>query len=282
LAGSEEFKKLTQDLDLKGNMITFTTGRIGQYFGDIFGKMMEMESGGDMPKGVQDWMGDLFSTGISSQVSLLKVMDEGYLIQNRTTGSMPMDPVIGVAIAAVPLAVAAAASAPSVLPEIERSKARANRYKSINNMSQITRALHNYADENGGKLPPADKWCDAIMRAVGSPKVFVSPLDQDAMAQSRTGKKVSSYAFNAALAGKSLYKLNGQTILVFECNLGWNGSGGLKDLHKNVPPDQWNVALVSGDSQLTNPNHMQRRQMRWSPPERRDTGGEADGGDTGN
>ena len=282
LAGSEEFKKLTQDLDLKGNMITFTTGRIGQYFGDIFGKMMEMESGGDMPKGVQDWMGDLFSTGISSQVSLLKVTDEGYLIQNRTTGSMPMDPVIGVAIAAVPLAVAAAASAPSVLPEIERSKARANRYKSINNMSQITRALHNYADENGGKLPPADKWCDAIMRAVGSPKVFVSPLDQDAMAQSRTGKKVSSYAFNAALAGKSLYKLNGQTILVFECNLGWNGSGGLKDLHKNVPPDQWNVALVSGDSQLTNPNHMQRRQMRWSPPERRDTGGEAEGGDTGN
>ena len=279
LAGTEEFKKLTQDLDLKGNMITFTTGRIGQYFGDIFGKMMEMESGGDMPKGVQDWMGDLFSTGISSQVSLLKVMDEGYLIQNRTTGSMPMDPVIGVAIAAVPLAVAAAASAPSVLPEIERSRARSNRYKSINNMSRITVALHDYAQENGGKLPPADKWCDAIMHEVGSPMVFVSPLDQDAIAQSRTGKKVSSYAFNAALAGKSLRELNRynsrHTILVFECNLGWNGSGGLKDLHKNVPPDQWNVALVNGDSQLTNPNQMQRSQMRWSPPERRDTGGEA-------
>ncbi len=282
LAGSEEFKKLTQDLDLKGNMITFTTGRIGQYFGDIFGKMMEMESGGDIPKGVQDWMGDLFSTGISSQVSLLKVMDEGYLIQNRTTGSMPMDPVIGVAIAAVPLAVAAAASAPSVLPEIERSKARANRIKSISNMSQMSKGLMSYADDNGGKLPPADKWCDAIMRAVGSPMVFVSPLDQDAMAQSRTGKKVSSYAFNAALAGKSLHELDHRTILVFECNLGWNGTGGLKDLHKNVPPDQWNVALVSGSSQLTNPNHMQRSQMRWSPPKRRNTGGKAEGGDTGN
>ena len=282
LAGSEEFKKLTQDLDLKGNMITFTTGRIGQYFGDIFGKMMEMESGGDMPKGVQDWMGDLFSTGISSQVSLLKVMDEGYLIQNRTTGSMPMDPVIGVAIAAVPLAVAAAASAPSVLPEIERSKARANRIKSISNMSQMSKGLMSYADDNGGKLPPADKWCDAIMRAVGSPMVFVSPLDQDAIAQSRTGKKVSSYAFNAALAGKSLHELDHRTVLVFECNLGWNGTGGLKDLHKNVPPDQWNVALVSGSSQLTNPNHMQRSQMRWSPPKRRNTGGKAEGGDTGN
>ena len=282
LAGSEEFKKLTQDLDLKGNMITFTTGRIGQYFGDIFGKMMEMESGGDMPKGVQDWMGDLFSTGISSQVSLLKVMDEGYLIQNRTTGSMPMDPVIGVAIAAVPLAVAAAASAPSVLPEIERSRARSNRYKSINNMSRITVALHDYAQENGGKLPPADKWCDAIMRVVGSPMVFVSPLDQDAIAQSRTGKKVSSYAFNAALAGKSLHELDHRTVLVFECNLGWNGTGGLKDLHKNVPPDQWNVTLVDGSSWQTNPNEMQRSQMRWSPPKRRNTGGKAEGGDTGN
>ena len=281
LAGSEEFKKLTQDLDLKGNMITFTTGRIGQYFGDIFGKMMEMESGGDMPKGVQDWMGDLFSTGISSQVSLLKVTDEGYLIQNRTTGSMPMDPVIGVAIAAVPLAVAAAASAPSVLPEIERSKARANRMKSINNMRQMSNGLQMYAQENGGKLPPSDKWCDAIMPYFHG-RGFVSPQDSKAVAEFATGKKVSSYAFNAALAGKSLHELDHRTVLVFECNLGWNGTGGLKDLHKNVPPDQWNVTLVDGSSQLTNPNHMQRSQMRWSPPKRRNTGGKAEGGDTGN
>ena len=281
LAGSEEFKKLTQDLDLKGNMITFTTGRIGQYFGDIFGKMMEMESGGDMPKGVQDWMGDLFSTGISSQVSLLKVMDEGYLIQNRTTGSMPMDPVIGVAIAAVPLAVAAAASAPSVLPEIERSKARANRMKSINNMRQMSNGLQMYAQENGGKLPPSDKWCDAIMPYFHG-RGFVSPQDSKAVAEFATGKKVSSYAFNAALAGKSLHELDHRTVLVFECNLGWNGTGGLKDLHKNVPPDQWNVTLVDGSSWQTNPNEMQRSQMRWSPPKRRNTGGKAEGGDTGN
>ncbi len=281
LAGSEEFKKLTQDLDLKGNMITFTTGRIGQYFGDIFGKMMEMESGGDMPKGVQDWMGDLFSTGISSQVSLLKVMDEGYLIQNRTTGSMPMDPVIGVAIAAVPLAVAAAASAPSVLPEIERSKARANRMKSINNMRQMSNGLQMYAQENGGKLPPSDKWCDAIMPYIHG-RGFVSPQDSKAVAEFATGKKVSSYAFNAALAGKSLHELDHRTVLVFECNLGWNGTGGLKDLHKNVPPDQWNVTLVDGSSWQTNPNEMQRSQMRWSPPKRRNTGGKAEGGDTGN
>jgi hypothetical protein len=281
LAGSEEFKKLTQDLDLKGNMITFTTGRIGQYFGDIFGKMMEMESGGDMPKGVQDWMGDLFSTGISSQVSLLKVMDEGYLIQNRTTGSMPMDPVIGVAIAAVPLAVAAAASAPSVLPEIERSKARANRMKSINNMRQMSNGLQMYAQENGGKLPPSDKWCDAIMPYFHG-RGFVSPQDSKAVAEFATGKKVSSYAFNAALAGKSLHELDHRTVLVFECNLGWNGTGGLKDLHKNMPPDQWNVTLVDGSSWQTNPNEMQRSQMRWSPPKRRNTGGKAEGGDTGN
>ena len=149
-------------------------------------------------------------------------------------------------------------------------------------MRQMSMGLISYAHDNGGKLPSADKWCDAIMREVGSPMVFVSPLDQDAMAQSRTGKKVSSYAFNAALAGKSLHELDHRTVLVFECNLGWNGSGGLKDLHENVPPNQWNVALVNGSSQQTNPNEMQRRQMRWSPPERRGAGGEAGGGEAGN
>jgi hypothetical protein len=154
--------------------------------------------------------------------------------------------------------------------------------KSLNNMKQMSTGLIIYAEENDGFLPPADKWCDAIMEYVGSPLVFISPQDSEAIAKFKRGEKVTSYAFNAALAGKHESEIDPTVVLVFECNLGWNGSGGLKDLHKNVPPDQWNVALVNGSSQQTNPNQMQRRQMRWSPPKRRNTGGKAEGGDTGN
>jgi hypothetical protein len=132
-------------------------------------------------------------------------------------------------------------------------------------LAQINRALQAYAQDNDGKLPPADKWCDAIMREVQVPILFVSPLDPDAKAKFERGEKVSSYAFNAALAGKSLFEIAPNTVLVFECNLGWNGTGGLADLRKHVPPDQWNVGTADGAVMQADPNMLQRRRIQWKP-----------------
>ena len=72
-------------------------------------------------------------------------------------------------------------------------------------------------------------------------------------------------AFNAALAGKSLFEIDPNVVLVFECNLGWNGTGGLADLRKKVQPDQWNIITLDGASFQANPNMLQRRQIRWIP-----------------
>jgi len=265
LAGTAEFKKLTNGLDLKANMITYTSSQVGDTIGDVLSIVVEDEFRG-APKTVTEMVVELYSVPLKSQVTLLSVTGEGYLIQNQTTGHLPMDPAIATAVAAVPITVAAAASAPTMLPALAKAKAKANRIKSINNMRQIHNALQAYVDDNEGKLPPADKWCDVIMRDVGHPLVFVSPQDPEAMARFERGEKVSSYALNAALAGKNMLDIvDFNTVLVFECNLGWNGTGGLAELRKHVPPDQWNIGTIDGASFQTNPNDLQRRQIRWKP-----------------
>ncbi len=265
LAGTAEFKKLTNGLDLKGNMITYMNSLVGETNKKIMTAGMQEEFHG-APQTAVEMMAEVNAFFLESQVSLLSVTGEGYLIQNQTTGHIPMDANIALAISAVPVAVAAASAAPAVLPALAKAKAKANRIKSINNMRQINNALQAYASDHDDKLPPADKWCDAIIRYAGSPLIFISPQDPEARARFERGEKVSSYALNADLAGKNLFEINDfNTVLVFECDLGWNGTGGLADLRKNVPPDQWNISTIDGSCRQTNPNRMQQNRIKWKP-----------------
>jgi hypothetical protein len=268
LAGTAEFKKLTNGLDLKANMITYMSSQVSETFREVAAIGMQEEFRG-APKALTDTLTELYSMPFASQVTLLSVTDEGYLIQNQTTGHIPMDINVAFAIAAVPVAVAAAAAAPTMLPALAQAKAKANRIKSLNNIKNISTALIIYAEDHNGMLPPADKWCDAIMREVQAPIIFVSPQDPEAMAKFNRGEKVSSYALNAALAGKNINEIfDHRLVLVFECNLGWNGTGGLAELRKNVPPDQWNIGLADGACFQTNPNLMQRNRIKWKPGNR--------------
>jgi len=268
LAGTAEFKKLTNGLDLKANMITYMSSQISEAFREVAAIGMQEEFRG-APKALTDTLTELNAFFLESQVTLLSVTDEGYLIQNQTTGHIPMDINVALAIGAVPVAVAAAAAAPTMLPALAQAKAKANRIKSLNNIKNISTALIIYAEDHNGMLPPADKWCDAIMREVQAPIIFVSPQDPEAMAKFNRGEKVSSYALNAALAGKNINEIfDHRLVLVFECNLGWNGTGGLAELRKNVPPDQWNIGLADGSCFQTNPNMLQRSRIKWKPGNR--------------
>ena len=47
----------------------------------------------------------------------------------------------------------------------------------------------------------------------------------------RRARQRSSYALNAAVAGKNLKELSPDTVLVFEFPVGWNGTGGLADIN---------------------------------------------------
>ena len=224
LAGTPEFKKLAGSTDLKGNGISFVSSRYMTEFSRMMKGIMA-ESGGTLIEvTTTKWMSHPMLQ--SSGLSITRVHPDGILAEARATGA-------GYEVSAIALPAVAVTGimASMLLPALAKAKQRANSIKSLNNAKQLSTGLIIFADENDGKLPDADKWCDLILRDVGSTKVFVSPQDPIMAARLDAGAIGSSYAFNAAVAGKNLRDLPHNTVIIFECPLGWNGVGGLKDVN---------------------------------------------------
>ena len=87
------------------------------------------------------------------------------------------------------------------------------------------------------------------------------------MSQVDEGIKVSSYAFNKALSGKNIAEVNPNTVMIFETDLGWNGSGRLEDALEFLEFfDGHAIAVGTVDGtvrQVSDPFVL--RQMRWDP-----------------
>ena len=85
------------------------------------------------------------------------------------------------------------------------------------------------------KLPAADKWCDALL-SVGELPTFYSPQHPDTDKLTGTSSKkparISHYAFNKAMSRKRTE--DPEVVLIFECDLGWHGAGGLEDALKHM------------------------------------------------
>ena len=84
-----------------------------------------------------------------------------------------------------------------------------------------------------------DKWGDSgdIKGDIGSTKLIYSPQlvgtgwyppGADKVKPEEAWQLACHYAMNASLAGKKR-DVRRQQVLLFECDLGWNGSGGLDD-----------------------------------------------------
>ncbi|MDP7011746.1 MAG: hypothetical protein QF685_10230 [Verrucomicrobiota bacterium] len=121
-----------------------------------------------------------------------------------------------------------------------REERNANVMRSVNNASSIVKCLH--GDFGYGGLIDSSKWTDTALKEAGTPKIFVSPQIGN---HGTAADKTCHYALNAG------HENSTQGILIFECDLGWNGVGGLADalaymekhkLHK-IP-----VALSNGST----------------------------------
>jgi hypothetical protein len=84
------------------------------------------------------------------------------------------------------------------------------------NYQIIFKAFEDYASDNSGKLPEAEKWCDLIINYV-EPEVFYCPRASDVRC---------SYAFNEKLKGLNFADLTDDRVLLFETDGGWNQIGG--------------------------------------------------------
>jgi prepilin-type processing-associated H-X9-DG protein len=148
-----------------------------------------------------------------------------------------------------------------LLPALARAKAKAQTINCLNNVKQLNLGVMTYAQANGDKFPTADQWCDAILKQVGSEKVFRCPGDSQ-------GNR-SDYAFNQKLGGLPMNKVTSpsQTVLIFESDGGWNQSGG-RELAVRHPRHLGRVIVGFADGHAESVLPSRLRQLVWDPDER--------------
>jgi prepilin-type processing-associated H-X9-DG protein len=144
------------------------------------------------------------------------------------------------------------------LPALAQAKSKAQSIVCMNNLKQLALGARIYSSDNQEKLPAADTWCDKIQPSVGSPRVFLCP-------SADPGKR-SHYAYNVRLSGVEASKISApaQTVMFFECDGGWNASGGPeRTLKKSRHGKTFSVAFVDGHVEIMTEQRL--RQVRWDP-----------------
>jgi hypothetical protein len=123
----------------------------------------------------------------------------------------------------------------------------ADRLRCAANLKTLTAAVSIYADEHGGVFPPARTWCDSILGRYA---------DENSFRCREGGPGRSHYAMNL-LADRNAAP---DTVLLFECEGGWNQAGGLELLttehHKGCF-----VSFVDGHIRLVKPEEV--LSLKW-------------------
>jgi prepilin-type processing-associated H-X9-DG protein len=106
---------------------------------------------------------------------------------------------------------AAVLGAGVALPVLTKARERAHEATCMNNMKQLAAAMMMYAQDWDGKLPPANRWRDAIKAYVKNDGVFRCPSDPDKT-------HLCSYAMNRRLSGQPINRFRnpGSIVLLFE------------------------------------------------------------------
>ena len=165
-------------------------------------------------------------------VSLVKINRSGGRLAGQGLA------IAGICLSGFMLLVSIPFMAAMTVPALARAKQKAQAINCINNMKQLGLAVRVYTVNHNDQLPPAAAWCDKIQTNVGSPKVFECP--------SEPGRRCG-YAFNAKLDGRKQSEIDPQTVLLFESEAVWNGSGGAGDLKPHTHSSRTvNVALADG------------------------------------
>ena len=182
-------------------------------------------------------------------ISLVKINRSGGRLSGQGLA------IAGICVSGVMLLLGIPFMAGLTLPALARAKQRAQTINCVNNMKQLALAVKMYAADFNDQLPPSATWCDAIQRHVGSSKVFQCPADPD---------RRCAYAFNVKLDGKKDNEVDPQTVLLFECDAGWNGAGDADNLTAHRHSSRTvNVAFADGSVRPL--PRSQLGTLRWEP-----------------
>ncbi len=272
LAGTAEFQKVTAGMELKGNHLFYLSPAVKTMGLKLVEEALagEREFRDPNARAAMMQLIGMFANYVSHQVILVKRLPDGLLVDNRATGGGLMAGGGGGAGTVATVGVLAS----MLLPALAKAKAKANAIKSVNNAASLGKALLGYSQDNGNKLPAGARWCDDILREAQTRKIYVSPQDPSASVRAEAGQDFSSYALNAAVAGKGYFDLAPDTVLVFECPLGWNGSGGAADIHgmrarNPLYGSLQTIAVVLADGSARQVRFTESNGLNWTGQKRR-------------
>jgi len=200
----------------------------------------------------------LFTCGVTSLVGLILGITALVKV-NRSGGRLSGS---GLAIAGICVSALFVLMVPiyaaMLLPALARAKSKAQTINCLNNVKQLSLGVMMYANANGDRCPPANTWCDAILKNVGSEKTFLC-------AAASPGNRCH-YAFNQKLGGLSTAKITNpaRTVLIFESDGGWNSTGG-RELMIRHPRHvrAWMVGFADGHVEALTQSRL--AQLVWDP-----------------
>jgi prepilin-type processing-associated H-X9-DG protein len=128
-----------------------------------------------------------------------------------------------------------------LMPALGKVRSLAQTTMCSTNLSCLRRAVIVYARDHNDMYPPADSWCDVLIKNCDvSPKQFCCPASD-----AKVGK--SSYAINVNVAGRKTSEVPPDTVLLFETKPGVNPAGGPEILNTdNHQRDGCNVLFADG------------------------------------
>jgi prepilin-type processing-associated H-X9-DG protein len=175
--------------------------------------------------------------------------------------------VAGVCVSSLMLLLSLVCATRVTLPALTRIRQRAEDVSGVtarkrvqamvcaSNLRLLAAMVMLYPNGHNGQLPPAATWCDAIQTNILLPSCYQCIADP--------GRRCA-FAFNAKLDGRKASEINPQTVLLFESDAGWNGTGGAERLKPHSHSTRSvNVAFADGSVRAI--RRSQLGALRWEP-----------------
>lgn len=125
----------------------------------------------------------------------------------------------------------------------------------VENVKAICLAARLHAEDNNGQFPAATNWCDAILPSLPNRETLHCP--------SASGRDCT-YGLNRAVAGRTMWSIPPDLVMVFETAGGWNVSGGEGNLVPRSPHGNvFVIGFANGTAREVSEEDLIT--LRWEP-----------------
>jgi hypothetical protein len=140
-------------------------------------------------------------------------------------------------------------------PEISRQHQKQASDACVDNLEKVARAIQLNAEQNHGKFPSANDWCDAIRPQLSSESLLQCPRRREIR---------SGYAYNRSIAGRTTSSVPPETVLLIESARGWNATVSQDEpVAPSVHGGSYVVAFANGRVREVKEGELST--LRWEP-----------------